>query len=74
MEDRLAKMQAKTINTQINRQVGKNLVIKLKQIGGSYYCIFLVRMKWAPTRQRPFGTTKEYIWHQNKDYMGGATG
>ena len=32
------------------------------------YCICVVRMKWAPTRQRPFTTTKEHIWRQNKDY------
>ena len=38
---------------------------------GYSYC--MARMKWAPTRQRPFATTKGYIWRQNKDYVGGAT-
>ena len=44
---------------------------KMKQL--RLYCICLVRMKWAPTRQWPFVKTKEYVWPQNKDYMGGAT-
>ena len=37
-----------------------------------YDCICLVRMKWAPTRQRPSVKTKGYVWPQNKDYAGGA--
>ena len=39
----------------------------------SLNCICLVGMKWAPTRQRPFVATKEYVWRQNEDYVGGAT-
>ena len=26
-------------------------------------------MKWAPTKERPFITTKELIRHQNEDYI-----
>ena len=37
------------------------------------FCIGLVRMKWAPTRQRLFMKTNGYIWRWNKDYVGGST-
>ena len=37
------------------------------------YCICLVGTNWAPTWQRPFVKTKEYVWHQNKVYVGGTT-
>ena len=39
----------------------------------SKYCNCLVGLKWAPPRKMPFATTKEYIWGQNKDYVGGGT-
>ena len=39
----------------------------------SGYCICRVGTNWAPTWQRSYAATKEYIWHRNKDYLGEAT-
>ena len=30
------------------------------------------RWQWNNESEKAFVKTKEYIWHQNKDYVGGA--
>ena len=40
------------------------------------YCVCLVTIKRVPiehSSEKAFVKTKEYVWRQNKDYVGGAT-